>query len=256
MSAQPPIVALAGDAPHAWIMINALRAVFGDFPVILEEGEPSSVFWKRRLKLLGPVKVASMQAARLPMKLTKRGTAEVIDQMIEDHQLQHTMPETIPLTHVPSVNSEAAREALRQYNPKAVFVINCRMIRKATLGSISAPFINYHSGINPTYRGMFGGYFALANQDPDHFGATVHLVDEGVDTGDVLYQSQVQTQPGDNFHTYIWRIASGSRDIVIRAMQDAVNGTLTPYKPEGPSRQYFAPTLGGYLWTGFSKGVW
>ena len=256
MSEQFPIVALAGDGPHSWIMINALREVYGDFPVLLEDGEPEQKFWKRRLKMLGPITVASMQAARLPIKLTKRRTQQLIDQMIVEHDLHHFPPETSQIIPVGSPNSLAARQALRAFNPKAVFVINSRMIGKKTLNAVDAPFINYHSGINPAYRGMYGGYFALANDEPEHFGATVHLIDEGVDTGDILYQSRVDTLPGDNFHTYIWRIAAGSRHIVLQAMADAVNGTLTPYKREMTSRQYFAPTLGGYLWTGVSKGVW
>ena len=82
------------------------------------------------------------------------------------------------------------------------------MISNTTLRSTDAPFINYHSGINPAYRGMFGGYFALANGEPEHFGATVHLVDEGVDTGEILYQSRLRTEPDDNFHTYLWRMAA------------------------------------------------
>lgn len=256
MSEQTPIVAIAGDAPHAWIMINALREEFGDFPVLLEDGEPASKFWKRRMKLLGPIKVASMQAARIPIKLTKGRTQALIEEMIDTHVLMHELPETDKIINVPSVNSEATRKALKDLNPKAVFVINARMIGKKTLRSIDAPFINYHSGINPAYRGMFGGYFALANGEPEHFGATVHLVDEGVDTGDILYQSQVRTKPGDNFHTYIWRIAAGSREIVMRAMNDAVKGTLTPYKREMPSKQYYAPMFGQYIWNGLTKRVW
>lgn len=256
MSAQYPIVAMVGDGPHSWIMINALREEFGEFPILLEDGEPQGDFWKRRLKMLGPVTVASMQAARIPIKLTKRRTQALIDEMIDMHMLMPERPDTDLIIPVGSPNSDAARAALQKYNPKAVFVINSRMIGKKTLKSIKAPFINYHSGINPAYRGMYGGYFALANGEPEHFGATVHLVDEGVDTGDILYQSEVRTKPGDNFHTYIWRIAAGSREIVIRAMQDALNGTLTPYKREMSSKQYFAPTFGGYLWTGLTKGVW
>ena len=256
MSEQFPIVALASDGPHAWIMINALREKYGDFPVILEDGEPSSVFWKRRLKMLGPVKVASMQLARIPMKFTKRRTDRLIGEMIEEHDLRPDMPQTDNILRVSNANSAEAKEALIGYAPKAIFVINCRMLRKSTLNCVDAPFINYHSGINPAYRGMFGGYFAMANEDPENFGATVHLIDEGVDTGDILYQSQVETRPGDNFHTYIWRIASGSREIVLRAVDDALNGKLNPRRIEGPGKQYYAPTLGGYLWNGLAKGVW
>ena len=250
------IVAITSGGPHAWIMINALREQFGDFAVIVEDGETSDVFWRRRRKLLDPIKVASMQAARLPIKVTKRGTETVIQEMIETQGLQPEPPEDFPLIHVPSVNSDAARDALQALEPAAVFVVSSRMIGKRTLNCVSAPFINYHSGINPAYRGMYGGYFALANGAPEHFGATVHLVDEGVDTGDVLYQSHLETDPRDNFHTYLWRLAAGSREIVIAAMEDALNGTLSPSRVDLPSKQYFAPTLGGYLWTGVSKGVW
>jgi len=256
MPEQSPIVALTAGGPHAWIMINALRAKFGDFPVIVEQGEPSSVFWKRRRKLLGAVKTASMQAARIPLKLTKRGTGATIQNIVNAHNLQPEPPANINTISVTSINSDAARDALREFKPKAVFVVSTRMIGKATLASVEAPFINYHSGINPAYRGMFGGYFALANGQPEHFGATVHLVDRGVDTGDILYQSQVKVEPEDNFHTYLWRMAAGSREIVIHAVQDALDGTLKPRRVDLPSKQYFAPTLGSYLWTGLARGVW
>lgn len=256
MSEQTPIVALTGGDPHAWIMINALRERFGDFPVIQEAGEPSAKFWKRRAKLLGPLKVASMQAARIPIKFTKRGTETIIADMIDECDLNPEPVSTQTIHHVSTVNDQETLQYLKQYNPKVVFVASAGMLRKKTLNAIDAPFVNYHSGINPAYRGMFGGYFALANGEPEYFGATVHLVDEGVDTGDTLYQSQVDVKPGDNFHTYIWRIAAGSRNIVVRAIGDALNDDLRPYKVEMSSKQYFAPTFGEYIFTGLMKGVW
>lgn len=256
MIAGHSLVAMTSGGPHAWIMINALRRRFGDFPIILEDGESSETFWKRRRKLLGPTTVASMQAARIPIRLTKGKSSALVQEMIETEGLQPDPPASISPIKVPSVNSEAARHILQALSPKAVFVVSTRMIGRATLNATSAPFINYHSGINPAYRGMYGGYFALANGEPEHFGTTVHLIDDGVDTGDILYQSQVETDPRDNFHTYLWRLAAGSREIVISAMEDALNDTLKPRTVDLPSKQYFAPTLGGYLWTGLSKGVW
>lgn len=250
------LVAMTAGGPHAWITINALRDAFGDIPIILEEGESDAVFWARRKKLLGSLKVASMQAARIPMKLTKRGTGKRIAELVTEDGLRPDAPEDANIINVRSVNSDAARNALKELAPKAVFVVSTRMIGKATLTAVDAPFINYHSGINPAYRGMFGGYFSLANGEPEHFGATVHLIDEGVDTGDVLYQSHVEVSPKDNFHTYIWVMAAGSREICVQAMTDALNGNLKPRKVDLPSRQWFAPTLGGYLWAGLRHGIW
>ena len=250
------IVALTSGGPHAWITINALREHFGAFTVLREQPESSSVFWRRRLRLLGPLKVASMFAARVPIKLMKRGSHQLIADMIERENLQ---PEPLPdqtILDVPSINHKQTRSHLEQLNPKVVFVVSTRMIGAKTLNVLDAPFINYHSGINPAYRGMFGGYFALANGEPEHFGATVHLVDHGVDTGGILYQERVSIDPADNFHTYLWRMAAGTRHLVIRAVEDALNGTLAPYTVDLPSKQYFAPTFGGYLKTGLTRGVW
>jgi len=39
-------------------------------------------------------------------------------------------------------------------------------------------------------------------------------------------------------------------------VQDALDGTLKPRRVDLPSKQYFAPTLGSYLWTGLARGVW
>lgn len=256
MAKSPQIAALTSGGPHAWIMINALRQRFGDFPVIVEDGEPSDVFWRRRRKLLGPLKTASMQAARVPIKLTKRGTWPVIQEMIVTQGLLPDPPKTLKPIQVSSINSDTARNALKKIKPKVIFVVSTRMIGTKTLNCVNAPFVNYHSGINPAYRGMYGAYFALANGEPEHFGATVHLVDEGVDTGKVLYQSRVAVDPRDNFHTYLWRLAAGSREIVVTAVRDALEGTLAPYDVDLPSRQYYAPTLGGYVWTGLSRGIW
>ena len=256
MTGRAHLVALVGDAPHSWIMVNALRRRFGEFPVIVEAGESDATFWARRKRLLGARTVLSMKLARIPLKLTKFGTSRLITNLTHDEGLDYLPPTTGPLSHVPSVNHQDVRKLLSDYAPKVVFVCSTRMIGAKTLSAVDAPFINYHSGINPAYRGMFGGYFALANGEPQHFGATVHLVDDGVDTGDVLYQSRVDVKKGDNFHTYLWRIAAGSRDIVVQAVEDALAEKLRPYAVDLPSKQYFAPTLGGYLWTGVTKGVW
>jgi methionyl-tRNA formyltransferase len=116
--------------------------------------------------------------------------------------------------------------------------------------------INFHSGINPKYRGQAGGYWALASGDPDNAGVTVHLVDEGVDTGAVLYQARFSATPQDNFITYFYIQAGTARPLVIKAIEDALSGQLRPAKVDLPSQQFYHPTLWQYLWTAWAKGVW
>ncbi|MEO0465864.1 MAG: formyl transferase [Pseudomonadota bacterium] len=255
-SPRAPIVAITAGGPHAWITINALRDEFGPFPVILEEGEPAGVFWRRRLKRLGVMEVAGQWGAMVLAKLTKPLSKNRVPDLIVREGLKPEPCADQEIIEVSSVNSNEARAALTALSPKAVYVVSTRMIRSKTLESAHAPFINYHSGINPAYRGINGGYFALARGEPEHFGTTVHLVDNGVDTGDILYQQRITPARQDNVHTYMWLMAARSRAIVVQAMRDAVHGRLQPKQVKLPSRQFYAPTLWFYLWAGVRRGVW
>ncbi|MEL6662520.1 MAG: formyl transferase [Pseudomonadota bacterium] len=250
------LVAITAGGPHAWITINALREAYGPFPVIQEEGEPAGVFWKRRLRKLGAIEVAGQWGAMVLAKLTKPLSKGRVPELVASEALKPEPDPDQEIIHVPSVNSDEARDALQRLSPKAVYVVSTRMIRSKTLGCVDAPFINYHSGINPAYRGINGGYFALARGEPEHFGTTLHLVDEGVDTGDVLKQVRIETTKADNLHTYMWLMAARSRQAVVEVMGEAIRGELKPYTVDLPSRQYYAPTLWFYLWAGLRRGAW
>ena len=85
---------------------------------------------------------------------------------------------------------------------------------------------------------------------------TIHLVDEGVDTGAVLYQAQVTFDPGDTIATYQYVQAATALPLFVRAIEDALAGRLTPRRVDLPSQKWFPPTLWGYLATGLTRGVW
>jgi methionyl-tRNA formyltransferase len=110
-------------------------------------------------------------------------------------------------------------------------------------------------GITPAYRGVHGGYWALANDDRAHCGVTVHLVDAGVDTGSILYQTLIAPEADDNFATYpILQLVQGV-SLMKAALRDAVAGHLAPRVGEGPSRQWYHPSLPEYWKARLRRGV-
>ena len=112
---------------------------------------------------------------------------------------------------------------------------------------------NLPSGIQ---RDQHGAYWARVAGDAAHAGLTVHLVDDGVDTGAVLYQTVSEFTPRDNITTYQYRQMVDAIPLVIRAAEDALAGRLAPKRVELASKQWFLPTLWGYCFTGLHKGVW
>lgn len=249
------LIALVGDAPHAWTMVNALHKRLGDFPVIVERGEPASAFWARRKKKLGAGAVYSMKAAQLAAKVTKPLSRKRLAEL-------QAQCDAVPVPahlriDVNNLNDFETLAKIRALSPKAVFVASTGMLRKPLLEACACPVVNYHSGVNPAYRGINGGYFALANGEPEHFGVTLHLVDLGVDTGPILATNRIPVAANDNMQTYMTLMAAKSQDLVVETMVRVLAGEAKPLPPSTlASNQYYAPTLGQYLANGFTRGVW
>ena len=79
-----------------------------------------------------------------------------------------------------------------------------------------------------------GAYWARSQRDPAHAGVTVHLVDEGVDTGDVLYQATTEFSFADNIATYQHRQMATALPLLIRAIEEALAGRLSPRRVNLP----------------------
>lgn len=251
-----PIVVLTGGGPLAWIIINAVIGKFGSVTVLEEQTEPMRLLFQRRLRKLGAIAVAGQIAFGFAQRLLRAASRHRLRTLFDTEKLEPKPAAGCAVIPVGSVNSEVCRRELVHIGPTVVLVVGTRMIGRATLTCITAPFINYHAGVNPKYRGMCGGYWALASGDPEHFGATVHLVDPGVDTGGILYWQRVTPSRDDNFVTYPFRLAASGRALVLRAIDDALKGQLRTVDSTLPSQQWYHPTLWGYLGTGLRRRVW
>jgi len=255
-TANKPIVIVTAGGRNPQIMINAIHARSRNVTVLLEQPESKTLFLKRRIRKLGLIiatgQFATMVASKFGKRLTEKRAAEILRQYNADDRENPATP-VIP---VESVNTPTAIQHIRAINPAVVFLISCRMLSASTLAALPCPVINFHAGINPQYRGLMGGYWARVKNDEGNFGATVHLVDTGVDTGDVLYQSRMTPSKNDTMHTYPLLQTAASTDIAIRAIEDALSGNLKPLPANGNSSQWYHPPIWTWLWNGVTRGIW
>ncbi len=250
------IVVVSEGGPHVWALVNALADRFGQITVILETPESKRLLLQRRARKQGWVSVIGQLGTMVLTRLGKRLFSGRAGRIAAETGLETQPRSNQSIVAVPSANSSEFIAAIERLKPAVVLLAGCRLLSRSTLAAISCPVLNYHAGITPKYRGMNGGYWALATGDAANFGATVHLVDAGVDTGAVLHQVRGRPGNGDNIALYALRLAAISREICIRAVEDALEGRLTPTTPDMPSRQWYHPTIWFYIWTGLTKGVW
>jgi methionyl-tRNA formyltransferase len=98
--------------------------------------------------------------------------------------------------------------------------------------------VNFHASLLPAYRGKHPVFWALRNGER-WAGLTVHVMDTGLDTGDILYQVRVPTRAQDSVATLYDRIMDRSVELVGLLVKEAEEGTLQPRpQPEDGASYY------------------
>ncbi len=101
------------------------------------------------------------------------------------------------------VNSEEFIKKADSYNCDLFVSMSFNQIFKSAI--INLPrlnTINCHAGKLPFYRGRNVLNWALIN-DENEFGITVHFMDEGIDTGDIILQRNYPIKDKDDYGTLL-----------------------------------------------------
>ncbi|GAY10107.1 phosphoribosylglycinamide formyltransferase [Pseudonocardia sp. N23] len=127
----------------------------------------------------------------------------------------------------------ALTEAVAAHRPDLVVSAGfMKILGPAFLAGITCPMINTHPALLPAFPGAHPVRDALA-RGVKISGATVHLVDSGVDTGPILAQEAVPVLPGDTeaeLHERIKiterRLLVGTVAALVRDGRDRTRGDL------------------------------
>ena len=246
---------LAGNGESTLYMYNALKDQFNIEKVIIEEPTNRKTFIKRRIKNLGLVKVIGQIFFMIYSKFLRIFSQKKITKLKKRLDLIDKKIDTDVLINVNSVNSKQTQSILQELNPDIVIVNGTRIISKKTLNSIDGIFINTHLGITPKYRGVHGGYWALANNDLHNFGTTVHIVDTGIDTGDILQQKMTTIEKTDNYLTYLLHQIKLGIEIMENVLNDYKNNKMKPYSNNLESAIWSHPDIITYFKNRVFHGV-
>lgn len=238
------------------MVYHFLKEHFTVSKVLMEDPVPRGEFLKKRARKLGWVEVGGQVLFQLMVAKPMARSAKKRIMEIKNHY--RLSSEAIPagdIIEVGSVNSAICAEQLQILQPDLVIVHGTRIISKKILNGSNAIFINIHAGITPRYRGSHGAYWALANGDNAHCGVTVHLVDAGIDTGNILAQARIPLTPADNFVTYPYLQLAEGLHLMKNAIDEMEKGKRPSVSNSLDSALWHHPTLWGYLWKRITKGV-
>jgi folate-dependent phosphoribosylglycinamide formyltransferase PurN len=243
------IVLLIDNSDLSRIVYHAMAEEFRIDAVVREAKVSRSTFLKRRLKKLGwRTVVGQILFAKCMVPLLKRESTQRRAEIMGHYGLDDSPIPAERATDVQSVNDSRTAALLQQISPGVIVVNGTRILEEKLLCASDGVFLNTHVGITPLYRGVHGGYWAQASGDPEHFGVTIHKIDKGIDTGDILAQAFTSAASADNFSTYPLLQIAIAIPILKQAVRDALDGKLkTISASAGKSKLWTHPTIFQYL---------
>ena len=251
------VVLLAGPGDSTDIVANFLASRVPDLVVVVEDPPSRLRMARRRARRVGWIAVAGqlLFVGVLQPMLRRRGSrrrAAILG------MAPVGVTPAPPRHRVPSVNDEVTVALLVSLGPTLVVVHGTRIIASRVLESLGCPAVNMHAGITPRYRGVHGGYWALAEGHPEWVGTTVHVVDPGIDTGGILAQATFDVTDEDTIATYPdLHLIHGLAPLGTQVDKVMTGQKLEPVSTgiAPGSGLYYHPTLWGYLWRRWRHGV-
>ena len=163
-------------------------------------------------------------------KLTKDETIEIAfivprsdthDNTLKDFAIRYKIDYLFPV----KINSNEFIETVKLYEVDLFVSMSFNQIFKSLILTVpKLGVINCHAGKLPFYRGRNILNWALIN-DEKEFGITVHYVDQGIDTGDIIIQQCYPISENDDYNSLLEVAYVECASVLYKAIKDIQTGT-------------------------------
>ena len=148
----------------------------------------------------------------------------------------------MPLHEVGNLNSETAVRVLGECSADLGIVLGTRILKPSTFGVPRMGCINLHKGKVPEYRGMPPGFWELYD-GASSAGVTVHFIDQGLDTGDIVSTGSVAIMKTETPESLLEKLhAEGSRTLGLAVALIRDGAAVRQPQPTSDSKPRSKPT--------------
>lgn len=99
---------------------------------------------------------------------------------------------------VPTHNGPECQDLLRRLAPDIIAVYGTGIIRARIIRLAGKAILNMHTGLSPRYRGSDTIFWPLYHEEPDWIGVTIHVLDEGLDSGPIIRTGRPEIAADDH----------------------------------------------------------
>ncbi len=147
----------------------------------------------------------------------------------------------IPVYQPNSVRTGEALEIINSINPDVIVVVAYgKILPKEILKAAKFGCVNGHASLLPKYRGASPIQWCIV-QGETETGITTMLMDEGMDTGDILETVTVKIGDNETAEELFERLSSISADLMLSTLNKLEKGEISTKKQEGEAT--YAPII-------------
>ena len=140
------------------------------------------------------------------------------------------------------VRDEEFVKTLRAYNPDVMVVVAFgQIIPLSILEMPKYGCVNIHGSLLPKYRGAAPIQWAVLDGEKET-GITTILMDEGIDTGDILLKKTIKIDADETSGSLFDKLMALGAKTILETLDELENGSLTPIK-QGESPTAYAKML-------------
>ena len=92
------------------------------------------------------------------------------------------------------------------------------------------PCLNIHPGFNPINRGWYPQVFALINGTT--IGATIHVIDEQIDHGPIIAQTEIDVSSHDTSYDVYRKVLEAEKKLIVENLASILAGNWTAFAPK------------------------
>jgi folate-dependent phosphoribosylglycinamide formyltransferase PurN len=197
------LVILTGEGPEHQYVANALSRGFPDELAAIIVARPAQrsflqriQIWWRRYTIRQLVSRVCARTYALVSGRTRRRRLAFARFLAPEAELEWQRHELV--RRVPTANGDECQALLRELAPDVIAVYGTAVIKAPIIRLAGTAILNMHTGLSPRYRGADTIFWALHNQEPQCVGVTIHLLDEGVDSGPIMLTGRPIITPDDD----------------------------------------------------------
>lgn len=148
------------------------------------------------------------------------------------------------LAHIVRTQEEPlTQESLSEYHPDFAVSFGYRhILSEEILALLPSNAVNLHISLLPWNRGQHPNFWSIFDGTPT--GVSIHLLDKGVDTGDLLAQREISlNHEKDTLSTSYWKLRAEVEALFKEIFKDLTEGKLSTSPQSGQGTVHRAHEL-------------